>query len=110
MCKVIIVEGKTDKERLLEVLDEPVEIVCTYGTLGYEELENLISGFQDDEDIYVLADADDAGQKLRDQLNREFPNLHHLHTRKMYREVATTPWEHLAEVLERAHFQVKVLE
>jgi len=31
MRKAIIVEGKTDKERLMEVLDEPVDIVCTFG-------------------------------------------------------------------------------
>lgn len=106
MSKIIIVEGKTDKERLMEILDEPVEIVLTHGTLGYQEMENLVASLQDEE-IYVLVDADDAGQKLRKQLNMEIPNLHHLYTRKMYREVATTPLEHLAEILERAHFKVK---
>lgn len=104
--KVIIVEGKTDKERLLEILDEPVEIICTYGTLGYEELERLLGELQDRE-VYVLADADDAGNKMRKLINREFPHVTHLYTRKMYREVATSPKEYLFEMLERANFLVK---
>lgn len=32
--KVIIVEGKKDKEKLLNILDEPVEIICTYVNIG----------------------------------------------------------------------------
>lgn len=109
MSKIIIVEGKTDKERLLEILAEPVEIICTHGTLGYQELEELVTSYQYD-NVFVLVDADDAGAKMRTQLNKELPNLHHLYTRKMYREVATTPLEHLVEVLARAHFEVKGLE
>lgn len=103
--KVVIVEGKKDKERLLQILDEPVEIICTYGTLSDEKLEELILPIQD-EDVYILVDADDAGNKLRNQLKRELPNAKHLYTRRMYREVQTTPKEHLAEVLMKAHFEV----
>lgn len=40
MSKIIIVEGKTDKERLQEILVEPVEILCSHGTMGYEKLKN----------------------------------------------------------------------
>ncbi len=107
--KVIIVEGKTDKERLLEILDEPVDIICTYGTLGYEELELLLAELQDRE-VYVLTDADDAGNKMRKLINREFPHVRHLYTRKMYREVATSPKEYLAEMLEKANFLVKEVQ
>lgn len=104
--KIIIVEGKTDKKRLLQILAEPVEIICTYGTLSEEKIEELIRPLADEEDVYVLVDADDSGNKLRNQLKQELPNARHLYTRRMYREVATTPPEFLAEVLHRAHFEV----
>ncbi|WP_067930092.1 toprim domain-containing protein [Alicyclobacillus kakegawensis] len=103
--KVIIVEGPSDKRRLEQVLDEPVRIICTHGTLGYEKMESLLKSVRDDE-VYVLVDADESGNRLRNQLRREFPGARHLYTRKVYREVATTPLEHLADILARAHFEV----
>ena len=107
MGRVIIVEGKTDKQRLLQLLDEPVEIACTYGTLGLVKLEQLIAEFSDDE-VCVLLDADYAGDKARRLFKHEFPNVRHLYTQRMYREVATTPLSVLAQILEGAHFAVKV--
>lgn len=104
--KVIIVEGKTDKERLLKVLEEPVRIVCTYGTLSYDKVEEVILPLQNEE-VYILVDADDSGMKLRNQLKQELPNAKHLYTRKVYREVARTPEEHLARILADAHFDVE---
>ena len=105
--KVIIVEGKTDRERLLRVLVEQVEIICTYGTMSEEKLEELIWPLQDEDDVYILVDADEAGNKLRSQLKRELPNARHLYTRKMYREVASTPIEYLAEELKKHHFEIQ---
>ncbi len=105
--KVLIVEGKTDKEHLLHVLREPVEFVCTRGTLSYNELEHLIALLQDRNDVYIFVDADESGMKLRSQLRQELPNAMHLYTRRMYREVATTPADVLAWVLHQAHFQVR---
>lgn len=103
--KVIIVEGKTDREKLLLVLNEEVQIICTYGTLSDEKVEEIILPLQD-EDVYVLVDADGAGNKLRKQLKQELPNARQLYTRKMYREVATTPLDHLARILADAHFEI----
>jgi len=105
--KVIIVEGKTDRERLLQILAEPVEIICTYGTLSADKIEELILPLHDEDDVYILVDADHAGNKLRSQLKRELPNARHLYTRKMYREVARTPIEYLADLLMKAHFVVQ---
>lgn len=107
MGRVIIVEGKTDKQRLQQLLDEPVEIACTYGTLGLDKLEELIVKFSDDE-VCVLLDADDAGNKARRLFKQEFPNVRHLYTHRMYREVATTPLNVLAQILEGAYFAVKI--
>lgn len=107
MSRVIIVEGKTDKKQLEKILDEPVEIACTYGTLGLDKLEELISEYSEDE-VCVLLDADEAGDKARRLFKQEFPNVRHLYTHRMYREVATTPLNVLAQILEGAHFAVKV--
>ncbi|HZK84601.1 MAG TPA: toprim domain-containing protein [Desulfosporosinus sp.] len=107
MGRVIIVEGKTDKLRLEQLLDEPVEIACTYGTLGVDKLEQLIAEFADDK-VCVLLDADHAGDKARRLFKQQFPNVRHLYTKRMYREVATTPLLVLAQILERAHFAVRV--
>ena len=106
MSRVIIVEGKTDKERLQEVLSEPVEILCSYGTMSYEKIEEWASELEDSE-VYLLVDADDSGEKIRKNLNQVLPNIHHLYTHRMYREVATTPLDVLAQILEHAHFEVK---
>ncbi|MEA4902785.1 toprim domain-containing protein [Desulfitobacterium sp.] len=109
MGKVIIVEGKTDREQLLKVLDEPVEILCSNGTLSYEKLEEWAEWLESSE-IYILVDADDPGNKLRKRINQEIPEVRHLYTHKMYREIATTPLDVLAEILEHAHFAVRDLE
>lgn len=104
--KVIVVEGKTDKEKLEELIDEQVEIVCTNGTVGTEQMEELIDRLEE-KDLYIMVDADDSGNKLRKQLKREFPNAKHLYTKKVHKEVARTPDEELRRVLERAHFHVR---
>lgn len=107
MAKVIIVEGKTDKERIEEILmDESVEILCSYGTMSYEKLEEWATQLEESE-IYLLVDADDSGKKIRKLLNQELPNVQHLYTHRMYREVATTPIEVLTGILAHAHFEVR---
>ena len=106
MEKIIIVEGRTDKEKLLNVLDEPIEVVCTNGTLSLERLEEMLALLEDKE-VYLLVDADASGAKLRKMFNREYPQVHHLYTQKMYREVAATPPDYLAQILAGAHFAVK---
>ncbi|MFC0557598.1 toprim domain-containing protein [Halalkalibacter alkalisediminis] len=103
--KVLIVEGTSDRKRVKQVLDEEVDIICTYGTLGEEKLETLILPIEDKE-VYILVDADESGESLRKQLKRELPNAVHLYTLKEYGQVETTPVHYLAQVL-RAHFNVK---
>ncbi len=103
--KVLIVEGKSDKKKVKSILKEPVEIVCTNGTISMTKLDELIDSLEDKE-VYILVDADDAGEKLRKQLKREFPHAEHLYIDKMYREVATAPVYHLATVLLGANIDV----
>ncbi|MCL6454084.1 MAG: DUF2399 domain-containing protein [Alicyclobacillus sp.] len=105
--KVMIVEGETDRDRVLQVLREPVHIICTGGTLSYEKVEARIEPlYAADCEVYVLVDADAPGMKLRNQLRQELPHATHLYTRRMYREVAATPLDVLASILEAAHFAV----
>ncbi|MCD8511408.1 MAG: toprim domain-containing protein [Bacillus sp. (in: Bacteria)] len=105
MGKVLIVEGINDRKRVKAVLDEPVDIICTNGTLSEEKLESFILPVEDKE-VYILVDEDDAGKKLRKQLKHELPNAVHLYTQKGFRQVETTPYEHLIQEL-RGHFKVK---
>lgn len=104
--KVIIVEGKNDKSRLLEVLAEPVDIICTYGTLGEEKIEELILPYEL-ENVYVLVDADESGNKIRRWIKQVMPNATHIYTRKMYGQVSNTPLEHLAKILADVHIEVR---
>ncbi|NRD76425.1 toprim domain-containing protein [Bacillus sp. BRMEA1] len=103
--KVLIVEGKSDKNRVKNILKEPVEIICTNGTISITKLDELID-FLEDKEVYILVDADEAGEKLRKQLKREFPQAEHLYIDRMYREVATAPIKHLATVLLSANIDV----
>ncbi|WP_209121334.1 toprim domain-containing protein [Alkalihalobacillus sp. BA299] len=103
--KVIIVEGKNDRKRVQKVLDEPVDVICTYGTLSDEKLETLILPIED-LDVYILVDSDEPGEKLRKQLMHELPNATHLYTQKEYGQVETTPYSYL-EVELGKYFNVK---
>ena len=103
--KVLIVEGKSDKNKVKKIVKEPVEIICTNGTISITKLDELID-FLEDKDVYILVDADFSGEKLRKQLKREFPQAEHLYIDRMYREVATAPVHHLATVLLGANIDV----
>jgi toprim domain protein len=103
--KVLIVEGKTDKEKVLEILQEPIEIICTNGTLGIGRLEELALSIED-KDVYILVDEDEAGKRLRKGLQYELPHAEHLYINKVYKEVASTPIIQLAKVLMNANFRI----
>ncbi|MET3193588.1 5S rRNA maturation endonuclease (ribonuclease M5) [Bacillus sp. OAE603] len=59
--KVIIVEGTTDKRKIQSIIKEPVDIICTNGTVGTTKLDELAE-MLDYREIYVLVDADEAGE------------------------------------------------
>lgn len=103
--KVIIVEGTSDKKKVENIVKEPVEIICTNGTISISKLDELVD-FLENKEVYILVDADDAGEKLRKQFKREFPEAAHIYIDKMYREVATAPRQHLATVLLGANIDV----
>jgi len=103
--KVIIVEGKSDKKKVQEVINESVEIICTNGTIGLSKLDELIDMLYDKE-VFVLFDSDDSGDKLRKQFKREFPEAKHIYIDRAYREVASAPDNHVATALLQANIQV----
>jgi toprim domain protein len=103
--KVIIVEGTSDKKKVQKVIKEPVDIICTNGTISLSKLDEIIDELFG-KDVYILVDADEAGEKLRRQFKREFPEAEHLYIDRTYREVATAPEYHLATVLLGANIDV----
>ncbi|WP_082786631.1 toprim domain-containing protein [Bacillus atrophaeus] len=103
--KVIIVEGKSDKQKIKSVLNESACIVCTNGTVGQTKLEELADQLYD-KDVYILVDADESGEKLRKQLKRELPDACHLYIDRTFKEVAAAPSRHIASVLLRANINV----
>lgn len=103
--KVIIVEGKTDKQKLKEVISEPVTIICINGTISTSKLDQLVDDLLG-KDVYILADSDDAGDKLRKQFRKEFPEALHLFVDRTYREVAASPSAHIASILLAANIDV----
>lgn len=107
VLKVILVEGKTDRERLLQVLDEPVDIISTYGTLSYDRLEELSDSLYQLE-VYILTDTDYAGKELRKKLLRVLPAARQLEVPGEYGQVAHAPLWYLKELLSKAGFKVKV--
>lgn len=107
-ARTIIVEGKTDKERLLRVLAEPVTIICTHGSYSSMKSEQLLERIPISSDVYIFTDEDESGLKLRSQLREDFPDAIHLRTKKNFAQVANTPVEDLAEIMQKAGFLVKV--
>ena len=45
--KVIIVEGKSDKKRVQQVIAEPANIICTHGTMSIDKIDNMIETLYD---------------------------------------------------------------
>ena len=103
--KVIIVEGRSDRLRLIPLLAEPVNIICTNGTISPYRLEELLTPYEECE-LFVFVDADEEGEKTRALFKREFPQAVHLYTEEVYREVETTPNKVLVAALQGAHFAV----
>ena len=103
--KVIIVEGGADRKRLKRILAEPVEILCTNGTISPYHLEELLTPYEEFE-MYVFVDADEDGEKIRTLFKREYPLAVHLYTEEVYREVETTPYNVIAAALLAVHIEV----
>lgn len=98
---VIIVEGKNDKARLRRLLTGEVDILCTFGTPGPDQIDQLVRKVGDRE-LYIFTDNDASGRRIRGILRDAFPDAEHIYTRKGYPGVESTPDEYLIQQLEKA--------
>lgn len=86
-----VVEGKSDKQKLLRILPDSAIILCTNGTISEEDMLTLLEPFEQTHQYVTLFDADKNGQKLRDLMNRIYPEALQLIIPLQYKEVAETP-------------------
>ncbi|WP_127484247.1 toprim domain-containing protein [Paenibacillus ehimensis] len=101
MSIAIIVEGKNDKSRLRRLLTEDIIIVCTFGSLNTDRLEELKKRVGT-RDVYLFTDNDPSGKKIRAILRDTFPDAEQIYTRRGYAGVEGTPDEYLIQQLEKA--------
>ena len=71
--EVIVVEGKNDTKRLKSFFD--CETIETNGLGINKETIDYIKEINDKRGIILFLDPDTPGEKIRDRLNKEIPNL-----------------------------------
>ncbi|MDU6184006.1 MAG: toprim domain-containing protein, partial [Staphylococcus epidermidis] len=81
-------------------------IICTHGTMSIDKIDNMIETLYDKQ-VYVLADSDDEGEKIRKWFKRYLSESEHIYVDKTFCEVAKCPQNYLAHVLSRYGFNVK---
>lgn len=105
---VIIVEGKNDRARLKRLLTSEVDILCTFGTPGSDQIDRLVRAVGDRE-LYIFTDNDASGRRIRGILRDAFPDAGHIYTRKGYPGVENTPDEYLIQQLEKAGLEEYII-
>lgn len=105
---VIIVEGKNDRARLRRLLTGDVDILCTFGTPGPDQIDRLVRTVGDRE-LYIFTDNDASGRRIRGILRDAFPDAEHIYTRKGYPGVEHTPDEYLIQQLEKAGLEAYII-
>lgn len=105
----IIVEGKNDRSKLKQLLNDDILIYCTYGTPGTKQLQHLYHQMRHDE-VYIFTDNDASGKKIRSLLSDLFPDATHMYTRKGYHGVEGTPVEYLLQQIEKAGLSQYLLD
>ena len=104
MALTVIVEGKNDRSKLRRVLDDSVQILCTFGTPNSSRLDSLYQEAKHDE-VYLFLDNDSSGRKIRALLSDLFPDAEHLYTRRGYAGVEGTPDEYIVQQLEKTDLE-----
>ncbi|MGM8215308.1 toprim domain-containing protein [Bacillaceae bacterium W0354] len=107
--KVLIVEGKQDRNKIKNIIDDDVLILCTFGTIGLHAIDEMIDQYQlFERDVFIFTDTDESGESLRKLLNRELSHATNLFIDKKYRQVEDTPDYVLATILQAANINVKL--
>lgn len=104
---LFIVEGKSDKQKLEQILNNNVPILCTNGTIDEEDLLDLLEQYEQ-YDFVTFFDADKNGEKLRKVMNRIYPESIQLQIPKQFKEVAETPIAVLLDLLKREKFNASI--
>ena len=104
---LFIVEGKSDKQKLEQILNNNVSILCTNGTIDEEDLLDLLEHYEQ-YDFVTFFDADKNGNKLRKVMNRIYPEAIQLQIPKQFKEVAETPIAVLHDLLKREKFNATI--
>ncbi|GGA99454.1 topiosmerase [Macrococcus hajekii] len=107
--KVIVVEGKSDKVKLQQVLSEPVHIICTNGTMGIDKMDAMLDELIG-QNVYIMTDADKAGKKIRSWFKRHLSECTHIYIDPTYSEVGRCPLDYLSKKLMKHEFEVKGLK
>ena len=104
---LFIVEGKSDKQKLEQILNNNVPIICTNGTIDEEDLLDLLERYEQ-YDFVTFFDADKNGEKLRKVMKRIYPEAIQLQIPKQFKEVAETPIAVLLDLLKREKFNATI--
>lgn len=73
-----------------QVIAEPVNIICTHGTMSIDKLDDMIESLYDKQ-VFVLADSDDEGDRIRNWFKRYLSESEHIFIDKTYCQVANCP-------------------
>ncbi|AXK51797.1 ribonuclease M5 [Spiroplasma alleghenense] len=68
--QVIVVEGKTDTQKLKQIFGSQLETIETNGLNVNEELLSILKNVNNSRGIIILTDPDGPGQKIREQINQ----------------------------------------
>lgn len=104
----IIVEGKNDRRRIRPLLEEEVQILCTFGTLNNLKLDQLHKQVKEEE-VYLFMDNDASGKRIRAILRDAFPDSIQIYTRRGYAGVEGTPVEYIVTQLEKAGLEQYII-
>ncbi|MEC1178947.1 toprim domain-containing protein [Metasolibacillus meyeri] len=102
----MVVEGRSDKLKLEQVIAEEAIILCTNGTMSEDGLLELLAPYEY-LSFYTLFDADLSGQKMRKLMRRIYSEAVQLEIPAQYKEVAETPTAILAALLKKENIRTK---
>lgn len=71
---IIVVEGKDDKTALSRVISSPIEILNGMTGLNQKKIDYL-KDLSKTNKIYLLTDPDFSGEKIRDKINKNIPDI-----------------------------------
>lgn len=102
----LIVEGRSDKEKLSRIVASHIHIICTNGTKDEEALIELLEPFEGSV-LFTFFDRDKSGEYLRKQMRRVYSEATQLMLPAPFIEVAETPEVVLRPILKKVKIDLK---